>query len=838
MLHMEDIRWGDAWLWWILLLPLVLVPVYVWYWRFRSRVEGGFSGHGLVSKMVVRRSRGRLLASAVCAFIALELLGVAALRPKYGLRDVTVKGIGVDVCIVLDASRSMKASDIAPDRLTASSVEINRLLDSMKGNRVALVPFAGLSFIQTPLTLDYLVLKAYLKELRVTDIPVPGTALGRALKTAVSALGIDGEEAGDTHKVIIVFTDGENHEGDPAEVAADMAGGNVRIFTVGVGTPSGQPVPVLDEDGGVTGTAREEDGVTPVLSRLNEELLKTLAARTGGKYFALTGIGDVSQQLHRELEAIEKAEYQARLERLLEDRFQYPLGAAIALMALTLLLLGGGRRSGGAATAMVLAMLCSSNAYAQQVFRMDHGGVNDAIEMLNEGRSGDAAKALSELADELPGRPDLLYDLGLARDAAGDFDEAVTALDEAIGILDRRKEPGADRPSRGRLLHARGTVLAHKALQMDKEDADPVEVRAIWRKAVKSLTTALMLDPGDPDTRRNLELAAMAAYPPCSRLDDSYEPNDSAMDAKFLQPDPDTLVVKEHLLLCPGNKDFFKLPVRTGETLFAGVQKPGQEDAANEKGGRIEPARVGLTLEDPVGNELSTVSKQARFSPNESVTVLLKIDGPEEEDGIPYLLSANIVPPCPAGDDQMEDNDDKGNSKPLTDGEHQLRICPADDDWFEYVEKEGTQKQVTLQVPAGEGPLEIDVFSADGAPVDVEKETGEQGTMIAALLPKAENEAPFHVRIYGGSGEGFYTLAIKDPSGGNGDEQPQSDQEQKQEQEPEQQQQQEKEKEDDEKGSRTMRELLESIDNNEENLEAEEASRNFPYREYVPEKDW
>lgn len=826
MLHLEDIRWGNEALWWLLLLPLLLVPAYAWFWRWRRRLVATFTGRGLVPEMVLRRSTGRLIASAVCAFLALELLALAVLQPRYGLKEVTVKGVGVDICIVLDASRSMKAADVVPERLTASTMEITRLLDGMKGNRVALVPFAGLAFIQTPLTLDYEVLKAYLADLKVADIPVPGTALGRALKTASNALGLDGPETrGSAHKVVVVFTDGENHEGDPAAVAAEMAAQGVRVFTVGVGTPAGQPIPILDEDGQVTGTAREEDGVTPILSRLNEELLKDVAARTGGKFLNLTGVGSVSTHLRTELEAVEKAEYQSRVEQLLEDRFQYPLGAAVVVMLVPLFLLGG--RMGRAVSATFLGIvLLSPPAFAEGIFHKDHGGVEDALELYRDGRYGDAAKALEEIETQWPARPDLLFDLALARDAAGEHETALEALDRALGLAVQNGEPRPGWPSTATLLYTKGTILAHQALRMDDEKKPPLEVRGTWRRAVEALTAALLADPGSDRARRNLELAAMAAYPSCSKLDDPHEPNDTAGAARFLKPDPNTLVVSEGLMLCPGDADFFKLPLNPGETLVAGVlEPPDGEGETPEQGAQGKPARVDLTLTDLAGGERAPRGKQVRHTARESLTAVLQVEGPKEEDGIPYLLEARVIPPCPAGDDAMEDNDTTESARALTDGEHPMRICPLDDDWFAYTAQQGTQKQVTLQVPASEGPLELEVYSADGSLLDMETESGEQGTQIGALLPKAEQEAPFYIRVFGGGQEGFYTLVIKDPSGGQG----QDPQEQQQQQQPQQQPQ---------NGSQTMRELLEAIDRNEENLEAEEASRNFPYREYVPEKDW
>ncbi len=314
MIGLDAIRWGNPQLWWVLLVPLALVPAWFGYERFRGRVERSLSGAGLLPSMVERASFGRRVATMACVLAGLELLGVGMMRPKYGLREVKVRGAGVDTVIVLDASRSMKAADVAPDRLTASTVEIARLLDGMRGNRVALVPFAGIAFVQSPLTVDHEVIKEYLRDLRVTDLPVPGTAIGRALKVAQQALGLaPGARKGSTQKAIILFTDGENFEGDPDKVAEELGPQGVRIYAVGVGTPAGQPIPVFDENGTAVGTAREKDGVTPLMSKLNEDLLKNLANKTGGRYLALSGTSDVAATLEAELGALEKAEYQSEV---------------------------------------------------------------------------------------------------------------------------------------------------------------------------------------------------------------------------------------------------------------------------------------------------------------------------------------------------------------------------------------------------------------------------------------------------------------------------------------------------------------------------------------------
>lgn len=841
MLSIDDIRWANGEWWPILLLPLLLLPLYGAYELFRARVARSFPGRRLLPRVLVGVSPARRIAAAACVLVAVELLAVAVLRPRAGLKEVSVRGVGVDVAVVLDASRSMKAADVVPDRLTASTVEITRLLLASRGNRWALVPFAGIAFIQSPLTVDTGVLDEYLKELRVTDLPVPGTAIGRALAVAGSALGVDreGGNRGSMSKAIVLFTDGENFEGDPEKAATALKERGVRIYTVGVGTPAGQPIPLLDDNGNVTGTARESDGVTPVLSKLNETLLKELASQTGGKYLALSGGADVATALAAEIDTLQKNEYQAQVDRLLEDRFQWPLAAALVFMLVPFLLAGSAwhwpRRIGRTGAVLLVATLAAgapASARAQgwsRLIERDHPDVEDALELLAKGQSGDAAKALSEIVPELPGRPDLLYDLALAREKAGDLEGAVEAASQALAARTQAAEIRADWPSEARLLHAKGSVLARKAMKEGDEKKPPREVRATWRQAVEALTRAVILDPSAEDSRRNLELAAAAAYPPCSKLDDKFEPNNTAAQAQFLTLDPNTLQAKEDLLLCPGDSDWFRVPLREGETLFASVLEPDAEGAPPAQGApggeaKRTPAKVDLTLADADGRVQADKRKDVRLRAGTATSALLAVTGPKEEDGLPYAMEARVVPPCPQGDDGMEPNDSKDASKPVTDGDHGLRACPGNDDWFTYTEKQGTRKEVALTVPEDEGPLSLEVLSADGTPLDVRQQAGKGGGTQTALLPKAEQDAPFSIRVTGGGREGFYQLSVRDPQGGNGDNQ--------------QQQQQKQDQPQPQKGSRTLRELLDAIDRNEENLEAQEAAKKSPWRDRVPERDW
>ncbi|MGM0574197.1 MAG: VWA domain-containing protein [Myxococcota bacterium] len=366
---MTDWVWGDvgAAIWGFVVLGLLFGFIGLGLWR-RARLED-LAARGPLPGLLRRAGTGRnaLRAGLVLASAALVVVGL--MRPQGGTRATELKNLGIDIAVAVDASKSMKAGDVVPDRLGAARAEVDRLLDSLSGGRVGLVPFAGLAFVQTPLTSDFDVIRTYLDELRVEDMPRGGTALGRALIEAIRALvprdelegtlaqmpgradeAVERAPADDTpgfegseHKAIVVFTDGENHEGEPREVARLAAELGIRIYTVGVGTAQGRPVPMVNEQGQVVGTMKGPDGRTPLFSELNEELLREIARTTGGEYWHLgpQGMGD---GLLKAVDRLEKKEYEATFQHLRDDRFQIALVPALVLLVLEALLAGRPRR--------------------------------------------------------------------------------------------------------------------------------------------------------------------------------------------------------------------------------------------------------------------------------------------------------------------------------------------------------------------------------------------------------------------------------------------------------------------------------------------------------------
>lgn len=360
---MNELGWGnpDAIIYGAVSLSLLVGFIWLGSWR-RDRLKA-LADTGPLARLIQERAAGGFFLRAILVTFASGLIVLALMRPQYGTRATEMNNLGIDIAVVLDASKSMMVADVVPDRLRAAKLELHKLLAGLNGGRVGLVPFAGLAFVQTPLTSDFDVITTYLDDLRVEDMPRGGTAIGRALVEALRALvppeklegtlaetATEASEAdrevtfdGAKHKAIVLLTDGEGHEGDPLAVAELAAKLGIRIYTVGVGTAQGRPVPIINDEGQVMGTMKAADGKTPMFSELNEGLLRDIADRTGGGYFNLGPTGELTG-LARAIDGLEKQEYEATFKNLRDDRYQLALWPALLFLLFEALLVGHRRR--------------------------------------------------------------------------------------------------------------------------------------------------------------------------------------------------------------------------------------------------------------------------------------------------------------------------------------------------------------------------------------------------------------------------------------------------------------------------------------------------------------
>ena len=304
------------------LLPALIV-FFAWALGRRERDLGRFVEAALwptvVPDLDPRRRRLRAMLVVACA----GALVVAIAGPMWGFHWHEVRSEGIDLVVAVDTSKSMLASDVAPNRLVRAKLAIQDLLNELHGDRVALVAFAGTAFLQCPLTLDR---AAYRESLDATDIgiiPRGGTNLAAAIETSLAAF--EGRQG--NYQAIVLITDGEALEGTAADAVKLATERGVRIFTVGIGTPEGEIIPM---EGG--GYLKDRKGQV-VKSRLDEAGLQKIALDTGGVYLHAAGAEFGLAELYREhIATMDKRELASSMERRYEHRYQIPLALALALL--------------------------------------------------------------------------------------------------------------------------------------------------------------------------------------------------------------------------------------------------------------------------------------------------------------------------------------------------------------------------------------------------------------------------------------------------------------------------------------------------------------------------
>ncbi|MBN2244183.1 MAG: VWA domain-containing protein [Acidobacteria bacterium] len=309
------------------LLPL-LGLFFFWSLRNRRRRLLKAVGPALLPELTEEFSRGKAVLRA-CLLTGFFLFGILALaRPQWGARMETVRRQGVDIIAALDVSYSMNTEDIAPNRFEKARGGIRRLMERSEGDRFGLVAFSGGAMVQCPLTLDQGAIHLFLDIARTGMIEQPGTSLAAAIETATGAFIAEEKK----HKVLVLFTDGEDLEGqvDAAVEGAKEAG--VIIYAIGIGTPQGEPIPIRDAAGNII-EYRKDPGGQVVVSSLDEKSLAAIAVGTGGRYYRATTSEKEIESLYEDISGLQKKELESRLARNFEDRFQYPLLLATLLLA-------------------------------------------------------------------------------------------------------------------------------------------------------------------------------------------------------------------------------------------------------------------------------------------------------------------------------------------------------------------------------------------------------------------------------------------------------------------------------------------------------------------------
>ncbi|MGD9213237.1 MAG: VWA domain-containing protein [Desulfobacteraceae bacterium] len=448
----------------IWIVPL-LVLFYLYGWRKRRKILNAFATKRTLVNiipcaMASRRKIGAVLvlSAAVCAVIALS-------GPQYGYQWQEIERQGIDIIIALDCSRSMLATDIAPTRLDRAKREIYDLLTMLQGDRVGLVAFSGTAFLQCPLTIDYPAFYLFLEVLTPDYLPVGGSDMAAALENAQQAF----DPKSNADKAVILITDGEHTgDGNPMEAAQMAQKKGIKLFTIGVGSSDGVPVPANK------GGFKKDAAGQIILSRLDESLLTRMALTTGGSYVrSVAGDMDLEAIYLKQIRSgMDAVTVESGRKQIWADRYQWPLTLAVVLLLLSqwippvkrplvlFLLTAGLLGSHGAAEAGPLQK--GYDAYQQQAY-------DKALKQFIDGQLQD------------PDNPSVLYNIGNAYYKTGNFDAAKEHYLQAL--------PKAPPELKHSLLYNLGNAAFRQgALQ----------------EAVENYKAALGVNPDDRQTKENL----------------------------------------------------------------------------------------------------------------------------------------------------------------------------------------------------------------------------------------------------------------------------------------------------------------------------------------------
>ncbi len=463
-----------------------------------------FASGRLLEKLTLGVSPKKRMIKRVILVLAMASIFVALARPQMGFQWKEVKRKGIDILVAVDTSKSMLAEDVRPNRLERSKFGIMDFVSKLEGDRVGLLPFAGTAFLMCPLTLDYNAFRNSLEALDTEIIPQGGTDLASAIYEAEAAFQNDAN-----HKILVLVTDGEDLEGAALSAATEAKDKGLTIYTVGVGTPSGELIPLTM--GGKDGIFVKDETGQPVKSRLDETMLQKIAEATGGRYEPLGQQAEGLEAIYREkLSLVPKQELAERMQRVPIERFQWPLMLALILLLAEFAISDRKRsrknfpviktayrripkigRVAGATSVGVLILL----AIIFLGFGGAHASPGDAEAAYKAGNYDLAVEGYRSEAEKAPEEPQLQFNLGTAAYKGKQYPEALTSFKRALNVQDIQLQ--------NQSYYNMGNTLYRQGEETEKQN--PQQTIQHWEASIQAYDNALKLKPEDQDAEFNKE---------------------------------------------------------------------------------------------------------------------------------------------------------------------------------------------------------------------------------------------------------------------------------------------------------------------------------------------
>lgn len=734
--------------------------------RWRQKTLAQFGDHPMLLKMADAHSTRRARLRTVFYLLATVFIGIAAAQPQWGLTNKPIKRTGVDIVFALDISKSMLARDAAPNRLDAAKTEIKELMGALAGDRVGLVVFTAVSFPQSPLTIDYGAIRFYLDKLDPGQMPLGGTSIGRAIMDSIGLL-TGGDESSQArmkrakNQIVVLISDGEDHESAPLEAADAAAAQGIKIVTVGFGSSTGERIPLYKQDGTLLGYQRDRSGEI-VRTRLDVETLKGIADKTGGVYIHYSGRNSVAQGVADFIGALEKSELESLMKERYQDRFMLFLVPGFVFLLLGLLL--GERRF--ARTTLVAASLVALSG-CDALLRDTDSDVDRGIEQIAAGQYDDALVAFEEAETRLGSQAELAFNRGIAQLGNKQMDEAQASFARALESPDP-------------LLRLK--AMTNLGVTLGQKDQ--------WKEAYKQFQEALIAAAEVPvldaniheKLKKNLEFAWRKVFPPCHELDDSLEENDT----RELASKPEKIDQFEGVT-CPTDDDWFVLPVIAGTRVSVDVDfKDLREDPDPDQAFLDVPENLHISLVAPGGDQVLAVhqgdvagldgeraQRRATRSIKDFVVtdemlagadhVLLRIAGTREAK---YTAKVVAIPPCHAMQEATEPNNTPESAASVQGEPVQGHVCPGDEDWYAvdlqpgdtvFVDvqpgndtERGTAPSLELELVAQDQGIRLAEGAVEGAFITAGvREYATGGRVLIHVKPEdADQQGPYSLTVY------------------------------------------------------------------------------------------
>lgn len=715
-------------LWWLVALVAL---AFIWAHRaHRQRRTQAALMHSrafarLSTSWSPRRNSARFALTAVgCFFLIL-----ASAQPQWGEETRRVQRKGTDIAIVLDASRSMLAEDVGPNRIKAATRELDQLLSQLDGDRVGLVVFAGVAFTQSPLTSDYGAIRLYLDRVNPDAIPAQGTSLGLAIHEAHRLLtgGNNSDFRRAPNQMILVISDGEDHQTHPVEAAQVAHEDNIQVYTIGIGTNAGGRIPLHDRYGNFQSYLTDRSGKV-VHTQLEDGQLREIAAAGGGMYMHYDGLKSTTHTLTAIIDQFDEAYLSSALRSHYVNRGAFFLWPAFFLLFLAMLLddrpSTGSHRSRWPLLFGVIAVLFQASCLD---FRYEDAHVRRAIEKAEKGDYAAALEYIERANKDARTQHAFHFNRGRIHDENGNIEHAQQDFLAALGASNTALRVAA-------LIGIGNTLVQQEN----------------YRDAITRYTRALILDPHNITARKNLEIAHRKLYPLCRDLEDSLEPNNHQAQATDL---PATSIIGPHasrytdapsdkkspptLTLCSGNDDWLRLPIQGGESVEvqADLKRLRDDNGGPPLPERIPSRAIRMAIVDAKGKTIAVDSGRNDERDKNGLIPAKKIRRRLELNALPthnapyfvhlsstdhleysYTIQVQITPPCSSLEDEYEPNDQPNRAFEIESGEHTARLCNDNKDWFQMSVQQGDHLFVDVQPEGNENveqPVLRNGFSTD-----------------------------------------------------------------------------------------------------------------------------